>query len=267
MWGFAMRLVTAFVAILLTLSLLGFCRAQDAKAPGKQDVKKDGDKDNPPDKKKADDKKKGDKKTPATPTFTYGQTFIGKLMKIDANGELTVQIAYKIKEYLPDAQQRLINWQNDVNNKKIQIAKAQNQQQYLQYVAEYQKALASPPVLTTDKDMTKDFVLKPAKDMKLRVAIPEIKYDTKGNPIPFTKETLKELAGPEGYPGYPTEIVTLQTNQTVQVFLSKPKAKDPKKKTGPDITDIIGGGNPKDNPMMEEDLSIPRVLVIVVLKQ
>jgi len=295
-----MRLLTTLTALFVFGLILSVAQGQEAKAPAPQDNKKEaGNKEKPADPPKGeekkddkgkddkgkddkgkddkgkDDKKKDDKKN-TTPKFTYHYTFAGKLMSVSPNsGEVTIQVNYKVKTPHGDANQRLLNWQKDLANRQVQIAQEKNPQQRYNLMIEYQKVLAKPPELFYLKDMTQDVILKQAKDMKVRVQYPELQYDTKGNPIPFTKEKLKELQGAEGYPGFPTENPALQTNTTVQVYVIFPTPKgvvDPKdpKKKAPDITDIIGSAaKPKDkdkkDPAVEDDdTTTPRIVAVLI---
>jgi len=301
-----MRLLTTLTALLLTVFVLNLAQGQEAKAPAKQDDKKEAGKNEKPadpqkgddkkddkgkddkkpddkkgdkgkDDKKPDDKKPDDKKNPkdTTPKFAYHYTFAGKLMSVSPNsGELTIQVSYKVKTAHADANQRYINWQKDLANRQVQIAQEKNPQTRFNQMIEYQKVLAKPPELFYFKDVTQDVILKQAKDMKVRGQFPEIQYDTKGNPIPLTKEKVKELQGPEGYPGFPLDNPTLPTNTTVQVYLVFPTPKgvvDPKdpKKKAPDITDIIGATKPKDKDKKEpgvedDDTTSPRIVAVMI---
>jgi len=89
----------------------------------------------------------------------------------------------------------------------------------------------------------------------------------------MTTDKLKELQGPEGFPGFPSEFGALHTNLNVVVYLSKPTgttSKDPKKKPNQvDISDIIGGGT-KVNPDMPEEITnpnTPQVMLVVIMTE
>jgi hypothetical protein len=288
-----MRLGITLTAVFFALAVCHFTAAQDAKAPAPGEVKKEpGNKENPQDPKKddkkidkGDDPKKDDKKDPKkddkkdpkkdVPKFTYAATFAGKLTSIAQNGEMTIQVTWKAKVPHGDYNQRVLNyqvavanWQKDLVNREYQIAVEKNPQNKFNQIIEYQKVKSNPPKapeLFYMKDMSQDVIVSQAKDMKIRLQVPEVQFDKKGNPIPFTADFLKELQGPEGYPGFPTENANLTTNTIVQVYLAKPIPKDPKKK-GPDISDIIGGGNKKD-PKMDEpaDPGTPQVTLVVIM--
>jgi len=278
-----MRLVASLTAILFSLALLNFAAAQEAKAPANPEIKKDDDKKTADDKGKddkgKDDKTKDDKgkdKTPkaAKPTFTYDSTFAGKLMTVAQNGELTIQYTQKVPVPRPSFQQEYLTWQQSLSSRYGQYLQEKNPSQKYNHLIEYQKLQAKPPVQYEIKDMTKDVVVKQAKTMKIRLAVPELQYDDKGNLVKLDATKLKELQGPEGYPGYPAEIAALQTNQYVHVFMVKPAAKGPKgskedPKKGPDISDIIGGGvkdgdNKQAPTIVDEDWNGPRVILVVI---
>jgi hypothetical protein len=259
--------MTSLIATFLTLALFSFVQAQDAKAPDKGD-KKDPPvkKDTPPDKKDTDDKGKDDKKKPmepATPKFTYGGTFVGKLKTVTQKGELTVTLTQKIKVTRPNAAQVIYNYNKGIADRQYNIAREQNPQQRFNLINDLNNFKVNNAPKFNDlyeiKELSQDVIVQQAKEIKLRVAFPELQYDAKGNPVQLTKEKLKELQGPEGYPGYPTELSNLTTNTMVQVYLAKPLPKDPKKK-GPDVSDIIGGGK---TPTVEDmENTLPQATVI-----
>src|SRR5262245_20403825 len=134
-----MRLGTGLITALLTLSFVTVAQGQEAKEPANKEIKKEpGNKENPQDKKtddkgkddkkddKGNDDKKDDKKNPKdvppAPKFTYAATFSGKLINIKENGEMSIQVKYKVQVAHADANQRLFNWQKDLANREYGIA-------------------------------------------------------------------------------------------------------------------------------------------------
>ncbi|HEY9870430.1 MAG TPA: hypothetical protein V6D08_14795 [Candidatus Obscuribacterales bacterium] len=240
--------------------------AQDAKKaePKKGDNKKAigdllGGKDKKADA-KGDPKGKDDKK-PAPDDgkkrIEWGTYFLGKLQKMEA-GTMTFKVKITRQVPYPDAAQRLFNWKKGLADRYTNILRERNPIERQRQLLEYQKALAQPPQLYRVETTEHDFTVRPAKELIVRVNIPDPQYDSKGNLIPLTKEKLKELQGPEGYPGFPAQMSDLAQGSDVYVYLARPKntGKQPDKKA-PTVEDLLRGtGN---NEKQVDDLVDPRI--------
>lgn len=262
--------------------------AQKADDPkGKDDKTDPKGKDDKKDPKGKDDKKdpkgKDNKKDPKTDVkkFSYAQYFSGKISAMsEKTGEMTVEVTQKMQvpvnnaaQLLANYQRDMVNWKNDLANRQVQIFQQKNPFEKQRQIIELQKVQSNPPKypqLYQTQDKKTDVIVRIGKEMKVRTAFPELQYDNKGNPIPLTPEKAKELQGPEGYPGFPTEFSALHTGQNVQVFVNLPKnspaSKDPKKK-GPDISDIIGGGAKNKDQPEEVNPNLPEAVAIMIISE
>jgi hypothetical protein len=98
----------------------------------------------------------------------------------------------------------------------------------------------------------RDYELKPADDMKVRLANPPAAFDEKGKPKRYTAKELKELKGEGNLPGYQAGLESLRANQVVTVYLSAKKRAAPPKK-----------GKELDKETLEESKPVVRMVVIM----
>jgi len=236
--------IIGFLALLIVL--LPDLGAQDQKAPPVADAK-EGDK-NDPEKKdadKADAKKKETKKEPDE-KVVYGQTYTGRLKRLDANSarDFTIEVS------LPDpAKVNALNmWQA---NEMARIATRVAPQQRPQQMVQYQRDLARK---NTEVYSLKDVDLRFADNCKFRAMFPPTEYDDKGRVKVWKQKDLNALKGNSKLRGYPADFDRLIVGQTVTVYLAKIKSSK-------------GETASKKKNSDDDDQVKPEVVMIVVEKE
>jgi len=212
--------------VLVVLALLVPSWAQDAKDKPAKDKKDVVTKD----KKKTDPKVKAKDEHEPEEKISYGGVLLGKLKQMDANSQkdFTLTVTVYVKEPDLGQQQALINLNNQLRN---QIA------QLMQYIANKdrnnaintQNAIAQTRVqiaqtqakLFKNKEISQDYELRAADNVKVRSDFPPTEYDDKGNLKRWTAKELKALKGNSKLPGYPAEYDALRPGQGIKVYLAK----------------------------------------------
>lgn len=246
---------------LLALALLGFLFGLPFVAAQDKDKKADPKKDDTEKKtavqkddksKKTEAKKTAPAKKPVMPRYVPRKAsekdanekkvkageVIGQIVSVDAEKKaLRLRVVWKIPQITAEALQNVINAQNGV-------AQANSPQALIQAQQNLAKAQANAVSYT---DVPKEYELKAADEIRVRVANPPPNFDNKGRPKAYTKKELKELRGTEKLPGFPADFGDLKTEQTVQVKLLKKKisSRARTKKNKDAIPDLLADNEPK----------------------
>jgi hypothetical protein len=193
-----MQRTLRWVCPLVVLAVLGSVFAADAKKTDKADPKKPA-------------------KTDTRKRLTQSYKLVGKVIKIE-NSKKDFDV--KVKVYDPAKLQSL---QDYINRRTLEIARignfAEKQRQALRFQAEVAKR---------KQNLTKDVNLKftATEDMKVRLKTLPVEYDDKGKPKKLTAKEKAALKGPDkALPGYNAEWENLNKDQTVELYLTKPKPK------------------------------------------
>src|SRR5262249_23866317 len=240
------------LALVLALAAPGFA-ADAKKADKKADDKKAADK-------KAADKDEAKPKIEKVPLW---QSFVGKLNSMDVNSQrdFTVQISQSVVEPNYGVIQSLLQRQAQLGQQlqnAMRVANPVQRQQQLKQVYR-QMNTHSNQNLYTVKLVTKDIDLRGSDEVKVRLLNPPVDYDEKGRPKKYTAKELKEMKGPEGYPGYTANWEDLKQNQVVRVYLVKNK----------ELPKMAAGKKKKDKDEDPEILEAarPEVVMIVILAE
>jgi len=166
-------------------------------------------------------------------------------------------VTTKVAEPNTQAQQQLVNLQNQYRNHYNQWAQArtaQSKQQHLQQMQQTQAQMAQQQAqLVRYKDVTQDVKLRLAENVIIRVLNPEPEYDDKGAPVQFTKKDLERLKGKHtDLPGYHAEADALRNGLMVAVYVPKTTAAPQKKKKAAD----------DDDDMVATDRQIVNIIII-----
>ena len=242
-----MRWLAGIIGFLtLLIVLLPDLGAQDQKAPPVADAK-EGDKKEPEkkDADKADAKKKETKKEPEE-KVVYGQTYTGRLKRMDPNSARDFTIEVSMVD--PVKVSALNMWQA---NEMTRIATRVAPQQRPQQMAQYQRDLARK---NTEVYSPKDIDLRAADNCKIRAMFPPTEFDDKGRPKVWKQKELSALKGNSKLRGYPADFDRLIVGQTVTAYLAKTKS-------------LSKGETAKKKNSDDDDQAKPEVVMIVVEKE
>jgi hypothetical protein len=236
--------IIGFLALLIVL--LPDLGAQDQKAPPVADAKA-ADKIDPEkkDADKADAKKKETKKEPDE-KVVYGQTYTGRLKRMDPKSarDFTIEVSQ-----LDQVKVNALNiWQtNEMNRIATRVAPQQRPQQ----MAQHQRDLARK---NTEVYSPKDIDLRAADNCKFRSMFPPTEFDDKGRPKVWKQKELNALKGNSKLRGYPADFDRLNVGQTVTAYLAKTKG-------------LTKGEAAKKKNSDDDDQVKPEVVMIVVEKE
>ncbi len=145
------------------------------------------------------------------------------------NAQLVRQNAQMLQYLANKDRNNAINTQQAIAQTNIQIAQT--------------KAKLFKP-----KELSKDYDLRAAENIKVRSKFPPTEYDDKGNLKRWTAKELKALKGNSKLPGYPAEYDALRPGQLVQTYLAKVskektpkglKTEEPMEGTRPEVVMIV----------------------------
>jgi hypothetical protein len=215
-----MRILAGFISFLTLIVLISsHSGAQDKKEPAKaenKDVdKKDAEK---ADAKKDDDKGKKKETKKLEEKVVYGETYSGKLKRMDANYVRDFTIEVSVVDPVKVSQVNV--WQANEMARISQIPPKEVQNR-AQQLARFNVELARKR--STEIYSKKDLDVTALDNCKVRVENPPKRYDDKGNLKPYTQKELKDLKGNSKLPGYPSEFDHLAVGQAITVYLAKPK--------------------------------------------
>lgn len=184
------------------------------------------------------------KSAPKVKGLQYGISFVGTLNNISNSNELVINVEYQIQVPDPNGPKRVYDWQLDLARRQYDISRQQNPFTRQQQIAEYMQKANSPPSIYNIQTKNKNVTVRTGQEMKVR--IPPIlvppQFDDKGNRKKLTKEDIRKLKGDPNLPGFVGTLTDLQPGQLIQVYLARPTPKAAPKKTAPNATDIVGGG-------------------------
>jgi hypothetical protein len=209
--------------------------------------------------------KKGDKPQPATQAdydaLVQARSAVGTVSDLGGS-ERTFTLVYRYQYLVPKGKpgkgnsqvQNLLREQQNILRTTDPIKREARLEQFIQKVLRKQ-ANGSLNGFKVVKGR-RDFDLRAADKVKVRVMEPPVRYDDKGNVQKYTKEELKKLKGKDKtLPGYESNWDGVLDGQTVKVSVKTPKKKKPAAKD-----------KAKDKEDVEDD-GRPQVTMVVILKE
>lgn len=248
--------------VLVVLALLVPTWAQDAKDKPAKDKEVKDKKEVTKEKKKTDPKTKPKDDSDPEEKISYAGTLVGELKQMDANSQkdFTLKVTVYVKEPDIGQQQALVNLNNQLRNQNVQYAQQiANKDRNgaintLNAIAQTKLQIAQTQMkLFRNKELSQDYELRAADNIKVRASFPPTEYDDKGNLKRWTAKELQALKGKSKLPGYPAEYDALRPGQGIQVYLAKALA--PKR--------------PKGLKTDDGDVEVmrPEVVMIVIVKE
>jgi hypothetical protein len=166
----------------------------------------------------ADDSSEATTKKQVDKLTKSGKSFIGKLVKIDADKRI-LTVEGKVPKQDPQTAQHLANLQR-------QLIDAQRHRNPLDRVTQSNRIQLEIEKATANLYKDQKIELDAPEEMKVRTMLLPVEFDDKGKPRRLTEKEKRELKGPDSsLPGYTADFDSLKPDETVEVYLAKPLSK------------------------------------------